>query len=42
LRAAEASSDAHPGAADDAEHLREDKVAETKLAVEAGLRGGRG
>ena len=41
LGAAEAGGDSHPGAADDAEHLREDKIAETELAVEAGLWSGR-
>jgi hypothetical protein len=34
LCAAKAGGDAYPGAADDAEDLREDEVAETKLAVE--------
>ena len=41
LGAAKSGGDADPGAADDAEDLREDEVAETEPAVEAGRRGGR-
>ena len=39
LGAAQTGGDADPGAADDAEDLGEDEVAETKLSVQAGLAG---